>query len=181
MNLHNNEISQRLLNAKSVEQIKKLIEEKIDIHQSIVTQYSTSSVDHGNILFNADLEATKFLLSLGVDPNKIDYRGRNSLFRKNSKDKERFEIVKLLVEAGANIHQVNAKNKDVLCIAKNMEIAKYLIDKGANIELFKKREKTNKPEFYNAVIAYYEKIQISNAIKEQKELITSAKTPIKRL
>lgn len=35
MNLHNNEISQRLLNAKSVEQIKKLIEEKIDIHQSI--------------------------------------------------------------------------------------------------------------------------------------------------
>lgn len=156
-----------------IEQTKLLISLGVDIHQ-VANSGETC-------LFNAGLEKTKLLISLGIDVHKVNGFGRNALFRLNSRDKDKYEITKILLEQGINLHQVNSKNKDPLCVAKQLNVAKLLIDYGANIELFKKKEKNANSEYYNAVISYYEKKVLNSINIESLQKTKKLKKRIQRI
>ena len=88
-----------------------------------------SAVEEGNI------KKVASLLGAGIEPNSKDKYDNTALHYASKKGHS--EIVKLLLEKGAN---VNAQDNDIgytvlhrASMAGHLEVAKLLLDKGANI------------------------------------------------
>ncbi|KAM0415652.1 hypothetical protein ACHAPT_013402 [Fusarium lateritium] len=91
------------------------------------------------VKFMADhdrLVATRKLLDHGADPNIINNHGSSPLYR--AVIHERYEVVELLLERGANIDQVDLNVTPVMGAVERPEILRLLLEKGANPDLGKR-------------------------------------------
>jgi len=91
-----------------------------------------------------DIDAIKQLIASGTDINKQYWPGRISLLH-NASSWGRIEIVKYLVESGANLDLVNMNNETALhCAANNnrVDVIKYLLDAGIDKNIVSDTGKT---------------------------------------
>lgn len=82
-----------------------------------------------------DVELVKHVLSFSIDTNALD-KDKNTALIIACKSRSCLEVVRLLVENGANVNIKNRFNDDALCIASNVqtdEVIDYLLDNGANL------------------------------------------------
>jgi hypothetical protein len=120
--------------------------EEIDSVPDSLTEYPELSAEESeyidlhrlkNAVISNDLETVNELLNSGVNPNQTDETGSSPIFYGLTNP----DIVKLLIDSGANVNLVN-KEKDtpltvaILFILKNpfktLETIKLLLKKGAN-------------------------------------------------
>lgn len=95
-----------------------------------------------NALFFTDLKMTKYLLSKNkIDVNCKDFLGNNALFFCKE---DKFNI---LVNARANIHEVNLKGENLLFFCNSIEKIKYLLENGINKE---QRDNAGKTPLFTA-------------------------------
>jgi|GEM_PF-4949305 len=78
---------------------------------------------------NESLVAT--LLANGADPNEATPEGNSILHEIVGEGNSHLSMVKMLVEAGANVNARNSDNHRVLYLARGREMIKYLKDNGA--------------------------------------------------
>lgn len=86
-----------------------------------------------------DLEGkARFLLDNGASPNVQDIRGLTPLHQAVVSDKLSLDFIEKLVEAGADVNQVNKKKRTALSEAvrcNERDVMHYLIDIGASCEI----------------------------------------------
>lgn len=79
-----------------------------------------------------DIEMMKLLKKVGANVNVKGQKG-NTLLHKVVKDPKSFELVKVLIDCGADVNQTNDLNCTPLDYAKSGEIRRLLIEHGADV------------------------------------------------
>lgn len=117
--------------------IKLLLERNFDINYKVNNEYNMLM----HAITNMDINAIEFLISNGADPNSEDTDGDNCLIRAlcirptNRYSNEIIKILKILLDNGANINNMNYFRYTALIYAGstyNKDIIKFLLDNGAN-------------------------------------------------
>lgn len=93
-----------------------------------------------------DAELAKRLLKLGADPNKADDRGSLPLAEAVLSINSDLEVVKLLVEAGADVNGVEEENgaTPLILLASNRQISASIRNEGINYLLKKGARKDHR-------------------------------------
>jgi len=82
-----------------------------------------------------DIQTIKQLIESGTDPNK-QYTHNHKTLLHHATMNDNFDIVKYLVEHGANVNAIDWCNATPLQLAasnSNIHIVKYLVESGANV------------------------------------------------
>jgi len=80
-----------------------------------------------------DIIQVKQFIGAGVDLNKKDYDGDLALIL--AAQNNNLEMIKILLENGADINGRSKYNRTALMEVKNLDITEFLLNKGADIEL----------------------------------------------
>ena len=108
-----------------------LLEHGADIHARNGRILNDLVIDFFNFIRNGDIELIKFSLKYG----NIDIHAKNDHALRLAVKKGHFQVVKILLEYGANVH---AKNDEALRIAiknKDIDLVNMLLNHGANINI----------------------------------------------
>ena len=150
----NKELENAIKNNEN-DKAKEIIDIMVNINQIIID-------DGMSAVFLAtrydNIEIAKYLIALGVNVNFEEENGNTPLFYARS-----FEIMKLLVEAGANINHFNTFGETVLsnlCFCGYLEKIKYLISVGADVNA------GNGSALFRAVRAYQPIFEICKVLIE---------------
>ena len=116
----------------SYEQIKILLDAGSDINNK--------SCEGKNVLFDAircSVEVVELLINREIDVNCIDdYSGQTALY--DAIMLEKLDIVKLLIESGANVNHIDINNHSLFhyaAINNKIECAKMLLENGAVVQI----------------------------------------------
>ena len=117
---------------QQTEIVKLLIDNGANIH------HTTFDSKDGALYVAArygSLETIQLLLEKGMDPNAANENGWKPIGNVTFRDEEKIEAVKLLVAAGADINDGQAKLLADAIWQGNVEFCKQLIDAGADFEM----------------------------------------------
>jgi len=142
-------MNQSLIDAvlsENVEQVEQLLKAGAD--PNIETSIFVDSPELVKILvlacLNQDEEIVQLLLKYGADPNAMCIEENNIMILMDMLRYMNLNIMKMLINAGANIHAIDKEGNSVLYHAisgglarynKNIEIIHILINKGADINI----------------------------------------------
>ena len=119
----------------SVDDLKRLIEKGANPDAPIFDRLGYDSYAIHQAALNPDINVIKYLVSLGVDPCRIDFWVRQPLafaVRNNS-----LEMVRYLVEAGNDPCREDDDGKTVLgeaALNPDIRVLEYLMSKGAKVD-----------------------------------------------
>ena len=119
----------------SVDDLKRLVAQGANPDASVYNDINEDMYAIHQAALNPDINVIKYLVSLGVDPGRIDYCDRQPLFfavRRNS-----LEIVRYLVESGNDPCELDIDGDSVLSEAAlnpDIRVLDYLMSKGAQVD-----------------------------------------------
>ena len=116
-------------------------------------------------IINNDEQQTRFLLSVGVNPNSPDDRNNTPLITATARPTPNINIIRALLQKGANINAQNTNFYSALMLASKNdtdgEIVRHLLENNANIRLL-----NFKGESALFVALYYNNIKIIKILLE---------------
>lgn len=143
---------------------------EIDINE--VSQDHNDGFVYGyNALWYADEDKSRWLIKYGIDINHRNCAGENVLFANNTVAK-----VKILLEAGINVLELDYEGDNPLYNFRNKEVAvaRLLIEAGMSIEPYKDKESFPDEMMSKEIVTLINEKILKDSVMREKEVLSEA-------